>query len=269
MNDSFERKNSLNFKNQGGRGLKIARTFYCVKGRVSLCEISKFKEFLRSKESFIQNERMTGRAPRPCLWCGTYVQNHVCAKKPVLPALPATPVRRGGRRCTICRSLTHDRRTCVHPRAVELRRQREIALQHRVTESETEVELELEPEVRVQRDEVKLLADDQSFVLRGTFLYLEQKGPYGKELFLLEENVYDVSAVTATYSKDERKHLLKCTDEGVIIEPQSADDCPICMEPCYARYVLKNNLPCGHQVCLNCLPKLRNCDKCPLCRAEL
>ena len=221
---------------------------------------------------------MTGRAPRPCLWCDTYDQYHVCTRRPVFPALPPAPIRRGGRRCTVCRSLTHDRRTCVDPRAVELRRQRELALQHQaVHHSELDSESAvLSPELQLQRVEIpedfKLLAEDQTFVLVDTSLYLEQKGPYGEELFLLEEginNVPEMFIATATYSKDDRKHLLKCTDEGVIIEPQSADDCPICMEPCYARYKIKNNLRCGHQVCLGCLAELSNCDKCPLCRADL
>ena len=43
-------------------------------------------------------------------------------------------------------------------------------------------------------------------------------------------------------------------------------ECPVCFDTISKK--ISCNLPCSHQICLNCLIKL-NLPKCPICRANL
>lgn len=156
----------------------------------------------------------------------------------------------------------HDRRTCLDPRAIELRRTREQVLRPL-----------LRPEAVIRQDSHPLLHPGQEFEWNKEegVLYLTQKGPVAKEVFVLQQNVHtedQKNAVLDLFSTDERHHLLYCDEYGTVLEPTSDDVCPLCFEPLFERYKIKKNLSCGHQVCLKCLPDLEKCEKCPVCRAQ-
>ena len=153
----------------------------------------------------------------------------------------------------------------------------------RTVERTTEVTEDFEDEVKDEAKEAlfefmsKLTYVAKRFSFREyDMLVLEEHGPYGVETFLLYEGHFDdegddiPNILRTNFSFDSRGQALACTPEGDILEPLSDQNCPICMEPCYERYKLKNNIRCGHQVCLKCLPDLDKCGgKCPLCRADL
>ena len=104
-------------------------------------------------------------------------------------------------------------------------------------------------------------------------LLLEVRGPYAVDTFLLHQGNFHYSEtpdiIAEKYTIDKRGHALDRNNPQSEMN-QIAGDCPICGEAYYAYYYPKNNFPCGHYVCLQCLRQLHQCNgKCPLCRAPL
>ncbi len=131
-----------------------------------------------------------------------------------------------------------------------------------------------ELKVQVLEDFGPELLATQAFELNhhSGCLSLIQCGPYGYETFVLGEKLktaQDVYKCICCFEADGRGHLLQYNSDGQVTEPGSGDDCCLCLEPMYARYEIKKNLPCRHSVCLACLSSLEQCKSCPLCREPL